>query len=336
MSLEGTIRPETAHGTYVSARDTCRIALERYARENPKIICLDADLGGLESGFGSALPKQYLDIGIAEANMISIAAGLARGGCRPVAHTMATFAVTRACEQMKLDIAHHDLPVVIVASHAGFSAGHFGPSHFCLEDFAILRSFPNMTVIAPCDAYEAELALQAGLSFDHPVYIRLGRKPTRILYRSQPVFEIGKSQALKTGEDVTVIAAGPYAVASALEAADSLNGEISVRVINMSTIKPIDRQAVIAAATQTHGIVTVEEHMIAGGLGSAVAEIVTSFAPCPVHRIGVVDVLPSQVGDEESLLLQSGISSVEVTKAIHQMLLPARIAGSNRERPRHG
>ncbi|MEF2074666.1 transketolase family protein [Consotaella aegiceratis] len=306
-------------GALISARDTCRAALIRRAHDDSRLLCLDSDMGGLKAGFGAVLPGQYLDIGIAEANMLSIAAGLARGGCRPVTHTMATFAAGRACEQMKLDIALHDLPVVIVATHGGFSAGHYGPSHFCLEDFAILRSLPNMTVIAPCDAYEAELALCAALSLQHPVYIRLGRKPTRILQRAQYEFRIGQSQLMRRGQDLTVIAAGPYAVAGALQAADCLKDEIALRVINMPTIKPIDRRAVIEAARETRGIITVEEHSTAGGLGSAVAEVVTTFSPCAVFRIGVANTIPSHVGDEESLLAECGISSAGIVRAARQM-----------------
>lgn len=322
--MKYVVDSEREVGKLVSARDTCREALIRFAQEDATIMCLDSDMGGLESRFGANMPSQYLDVGIAEANMISIAAGLARGGCKPVAHTMATFAATRACEQMKLDVAHHDLPVIVVATHGGFSAGHYGQSHFCLEDIAILRSFPNMTVIVPSDAHEAELALQAALDFGHPVYIRLGRKPTKILHGAGHTFQIGKAQALRAGDDVTIIAAGPYAVACALEAADALVGEYFVRVINSPTVKPFDSAVAIAAARETAGIVTIEEHMAAGGLGSIVAETVTSISPCPVHRIGVLDVLPKHVGDEESLLAQSEISTTTVVAAIRRMLVGTR------------
>lgn len=331
MPVDDIICPEREYGTRVSARETCRLALIEHARADRRLLCLDTDMGGLESGFGAALPDQYLDVGIAEASMFSIAAGLARGGCKPVAHTMATFAASRACEQIKLDIAHHDLPVTIIATHGGFAAGHYGPSHFSLEDFAILRSFPNMTIVAPCDAYEAELALRAALTLDHPVYIRLGRKPTPILHRSQYEFRIGRANLLRPGGDVTVIAAGPYAVAGALQAADTLAGEMALRVVNMATIKPIESAVVIAAARETAGIVTVEEHMSTGGLGGAVAEVVTTFAPCPVHRIGVTGSIPSRVGDEESLLTACGVSPAGIIDAARQMLASRRTAGTSQE-----
>tara|TARA_R110002020_G_scaffold36373_2_gene109284 strand:- start:2518 stop:3525 length:1008 start_codon:yes stop_codon:yes gene_type:complete len=335
MPVDDIVCPEREHGTLISARQTCRTALIGHARADRRLLCLDTDMGGLESDFGAALPEQYLDVGIAEANMLSIAAGLARGGCRPVAHTMATFAASRACEQIKLDIAHHDLPVTIIATHGGFSAGHYGPSHFSLEDLAILRSFPHMTVIVPCDAYEAELALRAALALGHPAYIRLGRKPTPILHRARHDFCIGRASLLRPGDDVTVIAAGPYAVAGALQAAHDLAGEMALRVINMATIKPLDDVVVIAAARETAGIITVEEHMSTGGLGGAVAEVVTTFAPCPVLRIGVTGSIPTRVGDEESLLQACGISSAGIAEAARR-LQAGRGATSPSQEVRHG
>ncbi|WP_170565819.1 transketolase family protein [Ruegeria atlantica] len=313
MPIEPLSNPD---GQLVSAREHCRQTLLRLAQENRDILCLDSDIGGLDSCFGDVLPEQYFDVGIAEANMMSIAAGLAKGGCRPVAHTMAGFASTRACEQVKLDIAYHDLPVVIIGSHGGLSAGHYGMTHFCVEDLAILRSFPNLTVVVPCDAYEAEKALVAATQHDGPIYIRLGRNPTPILHRQPNPFEFGRAQILRDGADITIIGCGPHAIAAALEAAELSLSQASVRVINMHTIKPLDTAAIVAAARETKALITVEEHTIQGGLGGAICEVVAQKQPCPVTCVGVPEHVPSRVGDEKTLLEQCGISAPRLRDAI--------------------
>lgn len=299
-----------------SAREHCRSVLLALAQSDSRIVCLDSDMGGLDALFHQALGDRYIDVGIAEANLMSIAAGLAKGGLRPVAHTMATFAATRACEQIKLDIAHHNLPVVIVASHAGLSAGHYGPTHFSIEDLAILRSFPNMTVVVPCDAREAGRALKAALNHDGPVYIRLGRQATPLISSEADPFSIGKANWVRTGRDVIIFATGPIALGAALAAADLTASTVSVGVINMSTLKPLDVDTIRQAAQTARALVTVEEHTILGGLGGAVCEVVCEFSPKHVIRVGLPDRLPDRVDEEHGLLAQFGISPQGVRDAV--------------------
>jgi len=318
--MNSLLNPVAEFGNLVSAREHCRKVLVDLASNDSKIICLDSDMGGLDSLFGSVLGEQYLDVGIAEANMISIAAGLAKVGLLPVAHTMAGFAIGRACEQIRLDVALHNLPVVIVASHGGFSSGHYGPTHFCNEDIALLRCFPNMTIVVPCDAYEAELALCSALNNHGPVYIRLGRKPSPILHDTKTQFVLGKARTIRAGEDIGVIACGPNALASAIESADQLSSIASVRVINMPTIKPLDSETILKAARELPHLVTVEEHMVSGGLGGAVCELVAQHKLCHVTCIGVTDTVPSKVGDEFALLKKYGISSAGVSNTILRLL----------------
>lgn len=304
-----------------ATRDMYRETLQELADGNTRIMCLDSDMGGLETGFGAALPGQYIDVGIAEANLVSVAAGLAHAGKIPFVNTMAGFASARACEQVKIDVAYNNLPVKIVGSHAGVSAGHLGPTHHSLEDVAIMRSLANMTVIVPADTVETRKAVTAAAETPGPVYIRLGRRPTGLVHWRDYDFMIGKAVSLRAGSDITLIATGPLAVLRALEAAEALARQgVESRVLNMHTLKPLDTDSLLAAARETNGIVTVEQHSVIGGLGSAVAEILGEQAPCPMRRIGARDTFVDTVGNEESLLRHLGITQSAVENAVWDIL----------------
>lgn len=293
-----------------TTREVYRRTLLAVARADPRIICVDSDMGGLEDSFGAELPDQYVNVGIAEANMIGVSAGIAATGMIPFANTMSAFASARACEQVKLDVAINNLAVRIVGTHAGFSAGHYGPTHHALNDLAILRSMPNMTVIAPADTVETASAVHAAVDWPGPVFIRLGRGETPLIYQRPYDFQIGRAVTLMPGGDVTIIAVGPLPVSIALDAGRQLAQRgVGARVINLHTVRPIDQEVILLAADETAGIVTVEDHVVTGGLGGAVCEIVCMGRPCPVRRFGVQDGSTDSVGNEEELLAEAGVTS---------------------------
>ena len=259
--------------------------------DNPNVVVLDADLAAAtKTGvFKKACPERFFDCGIAEGNMMSIAAGLATTGKTVFASSFAMFAAGRAFEQVRNSIGYPHLNVKIGATHGGISVGEDGATHQCNEDIALMRTIPGMTVINPADAHEAKLAVLAAAEMDGPVYLRFGRLAVPVIFGDDYKFEIGKSVRLTEGNDVAIIATG-LMVNEALIAAEQLKGEgIAARVINMATIKPLDREAVIAAARETGAIVTAEEHSVIGGLGSAVADVVCETLPVPVLRVGVED-----------------------------------------------
>lgn len=294
------------------SREVCRRALAGLARADPRIMCVDSDVGGLEDHFAD-LPDQYVNVGIAEANLIGTAAGMAAAGLIPFAHTLSGFAAARACEQIKVDVAGNNLPVRIVVTHGGLSAGHYGPTHHAAEDLGIMRMMPNLTVLVPADAVEAEQALLASVDHPGPVFLRLGRDATPLVHREPCDFRIGRAAVLAAGDDVTLVAAGPYPVLMAVEAAETLAAEgIGARVLDMHTIKPLDTGALLRAAEETRGIVTVEDHLVVGGLGGAVCETLAARRPCPVRRVGVPDRFSDLVGDELHLLEAAGITAQRI------------------------
>jgi transketolase len=298
-----------------SSRELCRRALLELARADPRIMCVDSDVGGLEDLFAE-LPDQYVNVGIAEANLVSTAAGMAAAGLIPYAHTLSGFAAARACEQIKVDVASNNLPVRIVVTHGGLSAGHYGPTHHATDDVAIMRMMPNLTVLVPADAAEAEAALLATATLPGPVFLRLGRAATPLVYRGPYEFEVGRAVRLTDGDDVALVATGPHPVGMALRAAELLAAQgIHARVLNMHTVKPLDVAAVREAARQTRGIVTVEDHLVIGGLGGAVCEAVAATHPCPVHRVGVPDRFSDRVGDELDLLTAAGVTPTAIAGA---------------------
>ena len=268
-------------------------ALEELAAQEPNLVVLDADLSGstMTKGFGSEHPDRFFDMGIAEANMVGVAAGLATCGKKPFVNSFAMFAAGRAWEQVRNSVAYPGLNVKVVGSHGGLSVGEDGATHQCIEDLAIMRAIPNMTVLCPCDGNEMKQAVKALLAYDGPAYLRLGRLAVETVTDQVEgyEFQIGKGVLLRDGQDVTVVAVGMM-VQMALTAADILDEEgISVRVIDMHTIKPLDTEILLAAARDTGCIVTSEEANIVGGLGSAVSEYLTSVCPVPVIRHGVED-----------------------------------------------
>ena len=304
-----------------ATRDAYGAALCKAAERYPELTVLDADLAAAtKTGiFKKAYPDRFIDCGIAEGNMIGVAAGLAAAGRKVFASSFAMFAAGRAFEQVRNSIGYPHLNVKIGATHAGISVGEDGATHQCCEDIALMRTVPGMTVINPADAVEAEQAVMAALEMDGPCYLRFGRLAVPVIFDESYHFEIGKGVELVPGTDVTVIATG-LLVNEALQAAEQLKAEgISVRVINMATIKPIDRDIVIKAAQETGCLVTAEEHSIIGGLGSAVAEVVCEACPVPVVRLGVNDTF-GKSGPAVELLKLFGLSAEGVCAKVREAL----------------
>jgi len=266
----------------------CELA-ERY----PNMVVLDADLSSatMTKSFAAAYPDRFFNCGIAEANMTAIAAGMATCGLKPFTNTFAVFAAGRAYEQVRNSIAYPRLNVVVVGSHGGVSVGEDGATHQMIEDLALMRAVPDMTVVNPCDANEMRLAVEALMTYDGPAYLRLGRAPVEIVTDSVDgyKFEIGKGSVLRSGTDVTVVATG-LGVQLSLEAANLLGESgISAEVIDIHTIKPLDSALILESAKKTGCVVTVEEHNVIGGLGGAVCELLSENCPVPVLRHGVND-----------------------------------------------
>ena len=298
-------------------------ALVALAEEYPELVVLDADLSGstMTKGFAKAHPDRFFNIGIAEANMTGIAAGLAACGKKPFTNTFAMFAAGRAFEQVRNSIAYPRLNVKVVGSHGGLSVGEDGATHQCIEDYAIMRAIPNMMVLSPCDGPEMRLAVKALLDYDGPAYLRLGRLAVESVTDSIPgySFRLGKGAVLRDGADATVIATGMM-VQMALQAARTLAEEgVSVRVVDMHTIKPLDYELVLKAALETRCIVTAEEHTVIGGLGSAVAEFLAEHCPVPVLRHGVHDEF-GRSGKAQAVLEAYGLTPAGIPDQVRQAL----------------
>ena len=275
----------------VATRDAYGKALVELGEKNPNVLVLDADLAAATKtgAFKKAFPERFFDTGIAESNMMGVAAGLATTGYTVFASSFAMFSAGRAFEQVRNTIGYPHLNVKIGATHAGISVGEDGASHQCCEDIALMRSIPGMVIINPADDIEARAAVFAAAELNGPVYMRFGRLAVPRIFDEDYKFEIGKAVTLKEGTDVTIIATG-LMVNEAIEAAKELEAEgISVELINMHTIKPLDKAAVVAAAKKTGCIVTAEEHNVIGGLGDAVCDAVCAEYPVPVIKVGVED-----------------------------------------------
>ncbi|MGO5336943.1 transketolase family protein [Bilifractor sp. LCP19S3_H10] len=277
----------------IATRESYGNALVELGKKHDDLVVLDADLAGAtKTGiFKKAFPERHIDCGIAEGNMMAVAAGLAAAGMVPFASSFAMFAAGRAYEQVRNSIGYPHLNVKIGATHAGISVGEDGASHQCLEDIALMRVIPGMTVIVPSDDIEARAAVEAAYAYKGPVYLRFGRLAVPVINdRPDYRFEIGKGITLREGKDVTIVATG-LEVQSALEAAQKLAADgIDAEVINIHTIKPLDEELILASAKKTGRVVTAEEHSVIGGLGGAVCEALSAKAPVPVLRIGVNDV----------------------------------------------
>ncbi len=275
----------------IATRESYGNALKELGATNPNIVVLDADLANATKTeiFKKAYPDRFFDCGIAEGNMMGIAAGLSTTGLIPFASTFAMFAAGRGYEQIRNSIGYPHLNVKIAATHGGISVGEDGASHQCLEDLALMRTIPGMVVMCPSDDIEARACVKAAVDYVGPVYMRFGRSATPVINPEDYHFEIGKGHVLKEGKDVSIIANG-LCVSSAFEAAELLkNDGIDAEVINMCTIKPLDEELVVATAKKTGKVVTAEEHSIIGGLGGAVAECLSEKCPTQMLRIGVRD-----------------------------------------------
>ncbi len=295
----------------IATRDSYGNALTEFGAEYPELVVLDADLAAAtKTGiFKKAYPDRHIDCGIAECNMVGIAAGLAATGKIPFVSSFAMFAAGRAYEQVRNSVAYPQLNVKIGATHAGISVGEDGATHQCNEDLALMRTIPGMVVLNPADDVEARAAVKAAIEHQGPVYIRFGRLATPVINDNPDYkFEIGKGVTLREGKDVTIIATG-LCVAESLEAANKLAADgIDAKVINIHTIKPLDEELVIASAKETGKIVTVEEHSIIGGLGSAVCDCLSENAPTKVLRIGVNDVF-GESGPAVKLIEKYGLDA---------------------------
>lgn len=291
-------------------------ALARLARERDDVVVLDADLAGSTktSEFKKVAPEKFVEVGIAEQDMIGVASGLAASGKTVFASTFAVFATGRCWEQIRLAVAYPKQNVKIVSTHCGISVGEDGASHQALEDIAIMRAIPNMVVISPADAHQAYAATMAIAEEKGPCYMRLGRADFPLIYPEDVKFEIGKADVLREGSDVTLIGTGQM-VSYCLDAAKALSEEgISAEVINISTIKPLDADAVIGSVKKTGCAVTAEEHSIIGGLGSAVAEAISESCPVPLVRVGTKDTF-GESGKAEMLMEKYGLTAKDIVKA---------------------
>lgn len=280
---------------------------------DPRVVVMDADLAGSTktSEFQKVCPERFVEVGIAEQNMIGIAAGLAASGKVVFASTFGIFATGRCWEQIRLAVAYPKLNVKICATHCGITVGEDGASHQALEDMAIMRSIPNMTVLCPADAYEAFAATKALAEYDGPAYMRMGRADFPVITEEGALFVIGKARVMREGTDVTLIGCGQM-TALCLKAADMLEADgISAEVLNISTIKPLDSAAVVASVSKTGCCVTAEEHSIIGGLGSAVAEALADSCPAPLERVGTMDTF-GESGKPAELMAKYGLTAEHI------------------------
>ncbi len=306
----------------VATRESYGNALAELGAQYENLVVLDADLAAAtKTGiFKKAFPDRHIDCGIAECNMVGIAAGLAATGKIPFVSSFAMFAAGRAFEQVRNSVGYPHLNVKIGATHAGISVGEDGATHQCNEDLALMRTIPGMVVLNPSDDVEAKAAVKAAIEHDGPVYIRFGRLATPVINDTPDYkFEIGKGVTLKEGKDVTIIATG-LCVAESIEAAKMLEADgISAKVINIHTIKPLDEELVVAAAKETGKVVTVEEHSVIGGLGSAVCDVLSAKAPTQVLKLGMQDVF-GESGPAAQLIKKYELDGEGIYKQIKAFL----------------
>jgi len=313
---------------FAALRDAYGEALVELGQKNKNVVVLDADLSPSTKTnmFAEKFPDRFFDVGIAEANLISIAAGLASAGKIAFASTFSVFGVEKGLNQFKQSVAYPKLNVKLVTTHGGISVGEDGSSHFCVEDIAVMRALPNVTVVLPADAIETKVATNSIAEYEGPVFMRLSRPKTPLVYEEgyryagvNLDFELGKSVKLKEGNDVTIVATG-LMVTEALQAASDLNREgIDAGVINVHTIKPIDEDAILKAARKTGAMVTAEEHNIIGGLGGAVAEVLTENEPVPMIRVGIKDNY-CESGPWKELFAKYGLTSANIVNAVKDVL----------------
>ncbi|MDD4692023.1 MULTISPECIES: transketolase family protein [Clostridia] len=300
----------------IATREAYGKYLVELGEKNENIVVLDADLSGATktADFKKAIPERHFNAGIAECDMMGMAAGLSTTGKIPFASTFAIFGAGRAFEVIRNSICYPKMNVKVACTHAGLSVGEDGGSHQSVEDIALMRVLPNMTVLVPADAVETKRMMDAAVELNGPVYLRLGRLATEVILPEDYQFELGKAVTLKEGTDVTIIAIG-LMVEKAVEAAEILAGEgISARVLNMGCIKPIDRDAIVAAAKETGAIVTAEEHSIIGGLAGAVCEVLAETLPAPVEKVGIMDQF-GQSGKAVDVLEHYNLNTAAIVEA---------------------
>ncbi|MDU4935044.1 MAG: transketolase family protein [Peptostreptococcaceae bacterium] len=305
----------------IATRDAYGKTLLKLGETNDNVVVLDADLSKSTktNDFSKAFPNRFFNMGIAEQNLIGAACGFATAGKIPFASTFAMFATGRAFEVIRNSVCYPKLNVKICATHAGITVGEDGASHESIEDISIMRSIPNMTVVVPADGIETEKVILEAAKYNGPMYVRLGRSAVPTLFGEDYKFEIGKGTVLRDGNDATIIACGMM-VNEAIIAHEELKAEgINVRVINMSTIKPIDGELIVKAAKETKAIVTAEEHSIIGGLGSAVSEVVSEECPVIVKKVGVKDVF-GESGTPAELLEKYGLTAKHIAESVREAL----------------
>ncbi len=304
-----------------STRDAYGEALLKLGERDPRVVALDADLSSStrSSRFASRFPERFFEMGIAEQNLYGVAAGLAASGKIPFASTFAVFATERALNQIRQSIAYPNLDVKIVSSHGGLSASGDGGSHQTLIDVGLMRCLPNMTVIVPADAVQAEQAVLAAAQHRGPVYLRMGKSEVPVLCDPAAPFRIGEAVPLRAGRDVTVLVTGTL-LGPALKAAEALEKEgIGVELLSVHTVKPLDRERILASARRTGAVVTVEEHSVIGGLGSAAAELLAAEQAVPMAFVGVGDVF-GESGSEEELQAKHGLTAPGISRKVRALL----------------
>ncbi len=296
-------------------------ALVELGGSNPNVVALTGDLAEstrvLE--FAKKYPDRFIEVGVAEQNMMGLAAGLALYGKIPFASSYATFSPGRNWDQLRVSVCYSEANVKVIGAHSGISVGPDGATHQALEDIAITRVLPNLTVIVPCDAIETKKAILAMANMKGPAYIRFAREKTPVMTVDGSPFEIGKAYTMRDGSDVAVIGAGPILFGALVAAERLAKQNINVRVINLHTIKPIDREAIILAAKECGAVVTVEEHQINGGIGSAICEVLSEGLPTPVIRVGVQDHF-GESGTPEELFKKYGLGDEGIEAAIHKVM----------------
>jgi transketolase len=314
--------------TAPAAREAYRDRLLELMPGDPRLVCVDTDTGLFAgSDFGEA-SSRYIDLGIAEHTAMGVSAALAASGYIPFVNTMATFASTRAVEAVKIDIAQNQLPVRIMATHGGVAAGHLGPTHYALEDLAVMRALTGMTVVVPADADAAVSVVEQSAAMAEPLYVRLGRKPTPPLPGNPGPAAIGRIQPLRDGTDVVIVCCGPHPVLYSLEAADELGADgIGASVLNAHTLKPFDEATLLARAEPARLVVAVEEHREFGGLGGAVAEVLAEHLPRRMLRIALPDAFEPVSGSPDHILKRHGVDPGGIVARVRDAIktdLPAR------------
>ncbi len=302
-------------------RDAFQSTLVELAGEDERIVAVVNDSVGSSKlgGFGKAFPERLINVGIAEQNMVGVGAGLANGGRIPFVSAAAPFLTGRALEQIKADVAYSNTNVKLCGQSPGMAYGELGPTHHSIEDLAWLRAIANLTVVVPADPVETEQAIRWAAAYEGPVFIRVSRMPVPVVHDAGYEFQPGRATRLREGTDVTLIACGVM-VARALEAADRLSEQgISARVLNLSTVRPLDRDAVVTAAAETGAIVTAEEHTTHGGMGGAVAEVVVTERPVPMRMLGVPGVF-APTGSTEALLERFGLTAEGIAGAAAELV----------------